>query len=93
MTERATPRVQVDNDRVRITEWTFAPGTATGPHVHEFDYVVVPMTTGTLLIRTEAGESPAALTAGEAYAREAGVSHDVINANEFEFRFIEVEIR
>ena len=33
----AVPTVQVDNDRVRVTEWRFAPGAATGWHRHEFD--------------------------------------------------------
>ena len=37
------PTVQVDNERVRITEWRFAPGAETGEHVHGMDYVVVPV--------------------------------------------------
>ena len=43
---RAT--VQVDNERVKVTEWRFAPGAETGWHRHAYDYVVVPMTTGKL---------------------------------------------
>lgn len=39
---QAIPTVQVDNDRVRVTEWRFAPGAETGEHIHEMDYVVVP---------------------------------------------------
>src|SRR5690606_7307755 len=35
---RAVPTVQIDNDRVRVTEWRFAPGAETGFHVHEMDY-------------------------------------------------------
>ena len=42
----AVATVQLDNERVRVTEWRFAPGAATGWHRHEHDYVVVPMTTG-----------------------------------------------
>lgn len=30
MTARATPTVFIDNERVRVTEWRFAPGAATG---------------------------------------------------------------
>ena len=44
--ERAVATVKIDNERVRVTEWRFAPGAATGWHRHELDYVVVPMTTG-----------------------------------------------
>jgi len=94
MTERAQPTVQIDNERVRVTEWRFAPGAATGWHRHELDYVVVPMTTGQLRLVDGAGESHLAeLTAGRSYFREAGVEHDVINANDHEFVFVEVETK
>jgi quercetin dioxygenase-like cupin family protein len=49
MTARATPTVFIDNERVRVTEWRFAPGAAaTGWHRHPMDYVVVPMVDGEL---------------------------------------------
>ena len=89
----AVPTVQVDNDRVRVTEWRFAPGAATGWHRHEFDYVVVPITTGTLLLKEDDGERYAELTAGVSYSREVGVEHNVINANDYEFVFVEVEMK
>ena len=90
----ATPTVQVDNERVRVTEWRFAPGAATGWHRHEHDYVVVPMTTGRLLLEEPGGASRhAALKAGVSYAKSAGVEHDVINDNPFPFVFVEVEIK
>ncbi len=96
MTERrpaASPTVQVDNDRLRVTEWHFAPGAATGHHRHEFDYVVVPLTTGQLRLVEPDGERVAELTAGVSYYRGAGVEHDVINASPGEFAFIEIEIK
>src|SRR5437016_422819 len=89
----ATPTVQIDNARLRVTEWRFAPGTATGFHRHEFDYTVVPMTTGKLAIEAKTGNTQGDLVAGRPYFREAGVEHDVINANPFEFVFIEIEIK
>ena len=89
----AVPTVQVDNDRVRVTEWRFAPGAATGWHRHEFDYVVVPLTTGKLLLKEGDGERYAELTAGVSYSREVGVEHNVINANDYEFVFVEVEMK
>jgi mannose-6-phosphate isomerase-like protein (cupin superfamily) len=90
---RAEATVQVDNDRVRVTEWRFAPGAATGPHRHEHDYVVVPMTSGPLLIKDGDGERIAELSSGQAYARAAGVEHDVINPGPAPFVFVEVEIK
>lgn len=91
--ERATPSVQIDNDRVKVTEWRFAPGAATGWHRHAMDYVVVPGTTGRLRLVEADGEREVALRAGEAYYRAAGVEHDVINPNPDPFVFVEIEIK
>jgi beta-alanine degradation protein BauB len=42
---RARSQVTAEDGRVRVTSWTFeAAGDATGQHVHEYDYVVVPVT-------------------------------------------------
>ncbi|MBI1848383.1 MAG: cupin domain-containing protein [Candidatus Rokubacteria bacterium] len=85
--------MQIDNTGVRVTEWRFAPGAATGPHRHEYPYVVVPMTTGRLRSVGRDGETIAELVAGRAYYRDAGVEHDVVNANPFEFAFVEIELK
>jgi quercetin dioxygenase-like cupin family protein len=90
----AVPTVQVDTPRLRVTEWRFAPGTATGWHRHAHDYVVVPMTTGRLLLEEPGGISRySELTAGISYARETGVEHDVVNDSDAEFVFIEIELK
>lgn len=90
----ATGTVQIDNDRTRVTQWRFAPGAETGEHVHEYDYVVVPGGDGTLKIVAPGGsESFAELKAGVSYFREKGVHHNVINANQFEYSFVEVEFK
>ena len=89
---RATSRVQVENAWVKVTEWCFAPGAETGHHLHGHDYVVVPLTSGVLRLDERAGPREAQLTSGVAYAREAGVEHNVVNANDFEFRFLEIEL-
>jgi beta-alanine degradation protein BauB len=94
MNERAVPTVFIDNERVRATEWRFAPGAATGWHRHEMDYVVVPMADGVLELVEPGGERRSVdLRAGAPYFRAAGVEHDVINANACEFAFIEVELK
>jgi beta-alanine degradation protein BauB len=89
---RATAHVQIDNEWVKVTEWRFAPGAETGHHVHAHDYVVVPLTSGVLRLEDREGQRDAELTCGLAYAREQGVEHNVINANGFEFRFLEIEL-
>lgn len=93
MSDKAVPTLQIDNDRVRVIEWRFAPGAATGWHKHDYDYVVVPMTTGKLRIKDAQGERVSDLIAGVSYTRKAGVEHDVFNANASEFVFVEIEMK
>ena len=85
---------QVDNERVRVTEYRFAPGAETGRHRHEWDYVVVPQTDGVLAIETPDGQvSEAPLIAGASYYRQAGIDHNVVNAGDSEVVFIEIEMK
>lgn len=91
---QATSTQQIDNERTRVSEWRFAPGAETGEHIHEYDYVVVPGLDGVLkIVLPDGSETLAELKAGEAYFRQKGVHHNVINANAFEFSFVEVEFK
>jgi beta-alanine degradation protein BauB len=89
---KATSISQIQNDRVIVTEWRFAPGAETGHHVHGHDYVVVPLTSGLLKLEEPTGTRSVRLEVGASYARLAGVAHNVINDNPYEFRFVEVEL-
>lgn len=94
MPAAAKSTVFIDNDRVRVTEWRFAPGAATGWHRHEMDYVVVPLLDGCLQIETVGGDlANVDLRKGVPYFREVGVEHDVVNASDHEFAFMEIEIK
>ncbi|MGD0076565.1 MAG: cupin [Candidatus Binataceae bacterium] len=84
----------IENQSVIVTEWLFGPGEATGFHVHQHDYVVVPLSTARLRVVAKDGSSVEnELVAGAPYARDAGVAHNVINQNSFEVRFIEIEVK
>jgi quercetin dioxygenase-like cupin family protein len=89
----AVPTQFIDNERTRVTEWRFAPGAATGFHRHGWDYVVVPLLDGKLRIVEGGAEKVVELKKGVPYFRQTGVEHDVINANDYEFAFIEVEMK
>ena len=90
----ATPTQLIDNERVRVTEWRFKPGAATGWHRHAFDYVVVPVTTGQLHLKEPNGERTIDIVTGTPYFREEGVEHDVINPSDTDdVIFIEVEMK
>jgi beta-alanine degradation protein BauB len=90
---KAVPTVQVDNERVLVTRWQFAPGAETGHHVHAYDYVVVPVTSGRLRLQEPGGDREVQLESGAAYARPAGVAHNVINASSHDFAFVEIELK
>lgn len=90
----AVPNVQIENDNVRVTEWRFESGAATGYHRHAHDYVVVPVTDGELeLIGPDGKASRSHLEPGQSYFRNAGVEHDVINAGPKPLVFVEIEFK
>ena len=90
----AVATVFIDNDRTRVTEWRFIQkGDNTGWHIHEYDYVVVPLFDGILEIEHPDGSrSTAKLQNGVPYYRDLGVQHNVINGNDFECAFVEIEM-
>ena len=83
----------IENDKVIVTEYRFTPGANTGWHRHGYDYVVVPLMDGKVKLLTKDGESFAEMKKGAPYFRKEGVEHDVINANEGEYAFIEIELK
>lgn len=91
--QQAIATVQVDNERVKVTEWRFAREAETGWHRHEYDYVIVPQTSGKLLIEASDGSTVSELFSGKSYFRRTGVEHNVINAGDGEFVFLEVELK
>ena len=95
MTGSAKATVFIDNDRVIVTEYRFAPGESTGWHRHGHDYVVVPLMDGKVKLVTSAGESFAAMKTGVPYFRNEGVEDDVVNADadKGEYAFIEIELK
>lgn len=89
----AKPTIQIDNDQVRVTRWSFPPKGETGWHRHEFEYVVVPLTTGRLILETAEEETPNQLIKGESYYRPRGAEHNVVNLGETDFEFVEIEFK
>jgi quercetin dioxygenase-like cupin family protein len=93
MTGSARSIKHIENDRVIVTEYRFAPGANTGWHRHAHDYVVVPLMDGRLKLVTADGESFAEMKKGKPYFRAEGVEHDVVNATDGEYAFIEIELK
>lgn len=91
---KATATLLVDDDRVRVTRFDFAPGAETGWHRHEYDYVVTPVTECRMLLEEPDGASrEVAMPAGAAYCRMEGVEHNVINVGSKPMTFVETELK
>lgn len=84
---------QLEDERIIVTRWDFPPGAETGWHRHALNYVVVPIFDGIMRLETTEGDQSSSVKAGESYYRAAGVEHNVINAGEGHFAFVEIEFK
>ena len=92
--KKAVANIQIDNERIRVTEYSFNKNEETGFHIHQWDYVVIPQTNGQLLLIDDNDvETTTTLIKGRSYYREAGVSHNVINNGNEKLVFTELEIK
>lgn len=90
----ASATTLVDDNRVRVTRFDFAPGAETGWHVHAHDYVVTPITPCEFLLEEPGGKTRSvSMGPGEAYRRQTGVEHNVINGGSEPMSFVEVELK
>lgn len=91
---KATATVLVDDDRVTVTRFDFAPGAETGWHKHRYDYVVTAVTDCAFLLEEPGDVSRQVdVAAGEAYRRSEGVEHNVVNRRTEPMAFVEIELK
>ena len=84
----------IDDARVRVTRFDFAPGAETGWHRHGFDYVITAVTDCHMLLEEPGGTNRKVLVpAGTAYRRKEGVEHNVVNDGSKAMTFVEVELK
>ena len=48
--KRSIAEIMINNKITRVTKWSFMAGEDTGQHIHEYNYVVVPIIDGKLKI-------------------------------------------
>lgn len=89
----AVPTLQQDDDAVRITRYDFAVGATTGWHTHGWPYFVIMLTDGILRAHNGKEIIEASLKAGQAYTRDAGIEHDVMNGSDHPIAFVEIEVK
>lgn len=83
----------IDDARVRVTRFEFAPGAETGWHEHGFDYVITAVTDCHMLLEDDDGARRVTVAQGECYRRDAGIKHNVINDGGAVMSFVEVELK
>ena len=94
MKSQATATEMIDDARVRVTRFDFAPGAETGWHRHAMDYVITAVTDCYMRLELPDGTvTEVKVPAGTAYRRDEGVEHNVINAGEAPMSFVEVELK
>ena len=89
---QAICNIQIENSKTKVSEWVFPKNSQTGFHTHAYKYIIVPMTYGYLKEELRDGSfSYFLLKESESYYRTHGKHHNIINENNFIFKFIEIE--
>ena len=94
MRPQAVATQMIDDARVRVTRFDFAPGAETGWHRHAMDYVITAITDCHMRLELLDGSvNEVTVAAGVTYRRDEGVEHNVINAGDAPMTFVEVELK
>ncbi|WP_282152560.1 cupin domain-containing protein [Ruegeria atlantica] len=94
MRPQAEATQMIDDARVRVTRFGFAPGAETGWHRHAMDYVITAITDCHMRLELPDGSvNEVTVAAGVTYRRDEGVEHNVINAGDAPMTFVEVELK
>tara|TARA_B100000902_G_scaffold307915_1_gene296895 strand:- start:90 stop:392 length:303 start_codon:yes stop_codon:yes gene_type:complete len=94
MCNKCSSTLLVEDEKVRVTRFDFGPDQETGWHIHEYDYVITAITDCFMLLQHPDGtETESEVAAGNAYIRDAGVHHNVINISDKKMSFIEIEFK
>ena len=94
MRNKCSSTLLVEDKKVRVTRFDFEPDQETGWHIHEYDYVITAITDCFMMLQHPDGtKTDSEVAAGNAYIRDAGVHHNVINKSEKKMSFIEIEFK
>ena len=94
MRNKCSSTLLIEDKKVRVTRFDFEPDQETGWHIHEYDYVITAITDCFMMLQHPDGiETDSEVAAGNAYIRDAGVHHNVINKSDQKMSFIEIEFK
>jgi quercetin dioxygenase-like cupin family protein len=84
----------IDDARVCVTRYDFAPRAETGWHRHAHDYVITTLTDCPMVLEEPGGTTREVLVPlGTSYRRDLGVEHNVINGGDKVMSFVEIELK
>lgn len=90
----ATRRVLVDDEKMQVTYYNFAPGEETGWHTHPYDYVVVTFDEGQFELQTTDGKVNRIGSNGlNHYLVRGGMRHCAKNIGTTDMTLIEIELK
>ena len=94
MCNKCSSTLLAEDKKVRVTRFDFEPDQETGWHIHEYDYVITAITDCFMRLQYPDGtETESEVAAGNAYIRDAGVHHNVVNTSDQKMSFIEIEFK
>ena len=92
MGDQATCELQSEDTKSKVWRWSFESGQETGMHIHEYDYIAIPISGGDFTATMNTGEVlEFTQIAGPPYQRQAGLHHNVRVVGEGSASFVEVE--
>jgi len=92
MNDLAICELLSEDPRVKVWRWTFKTGQETGMHVHEYDYIAIPISGGEFTATLDSGEVLEFVQiAGTPYQRSAGVHHNIRFVGTGTATFVELE--
>ena len=102
MTEMKTPRqlgpigdkILFENDHIRVWGLALDPGGRQPWHQHLLPYLIVPLTAGKNVMTFDDGRvRETNEVAGEVIWREAGIPHELVNASDWQYKNVLIEIK
>ena len=93
-TAEAERVVMFEDEKTRITQWRFPPGTETGWHRHTHDYVTIQQSSGQLRLENRDGTvNVIDYKDGHTAGYSAPIEHNAKNISDEEVRVTEIEYK
>jgi quercetin dioxygenase-like cupin family protein len=87
-------RILLENDFVRVWSVKLDPGQRQPRHQHLLPYLIIPLTDGKNIMTFDDGRvRNTDEKAGEVLWREPGIPHELLNASDWQYRNVLVELK